>query len=951
MRKVKDRMKVKLRKLASLALTAAMLCSGLTAAAEETVNLALGVVPTQSMVSSATGSLSAVTDGIKGSGDANTAWTVRGDYHNTTSTPPALIFDLGAECSISKVAVTGSTNYTSAQPYYALPKNYDVAYSADGSGWTTAAEVRNNTSYESISEFPAVAARYWRIDVLLETTSADERARICEVEIFGTKETSGGEDAEKPSVSMTEQTAELNEGETILLSAQASCESSEVTAVEFYDGTKKLANAALTDGLWSAPASDLSAGEHFITARAVTAAGGSAESDSMRTRVHSGSYSNIALGKIVNADHGITSDSWPDALVDGIKNQGSGQYKWIASAAYAKGAYAEIDLASGIDNTFLIKSITVYSAYADVSTTDLLTDFTLSYYDGNDWIDAAEVTGAGSVYTYGFDTAVPAVKVRLTSNMTKTFRVRELEVEGILYKTPAVTVVLPENNACTVYEDAVQIKLSAEDMGAGLAGAEVLLNGRTIEAQTVKDGGEYIVTVTGLEAGDSRIIVRIYDQNGRYGETEVITVTYRRSEDFIEQLHACKTAAEVGALVQQNKELLNLSGEDYTDLDAYGKIYEKILDNKENITTAAEFIKIFETEAAIIKLNSASASECIDIIRTSLTEVSLDEFDSLSEDIQAAVCEQIAAADITDMAQLEKLLSVQAALQTIKFTAWTNLEAVIGKYSSRLNLTDYSTYQDFVPQRTEAANRYIASKKNTDGMNSAEGFNEIFSDAVAAGRNYKITTGGSGGGGGGGGSSSGIRISGQTTAGSQIAENLNPYNDVDKSNSSWAAIMYLTQKGVMLGDGDGTFAPERLLKREEFARILIDGFFGADENAVTTFTDVQESDWFYAYVATGQQMGLIAGFEQDRFGSGEYVTREQMAALCYRAAAAAGKGFADDGESAVPSDEEMISSWAYYPITILRRNGIFGGEELRPLDAATRAEAAQLLYEIMLMEE
>lgn len=934
-------MKGKIRRLAAAAVSAALLCSGMPAFAEEVTNVASGITPTQSFSSTSTGNLATLTDGIKGDGTNSTSWFIRADYHASQS--PALIFDLGVETKVSSFVVTGSTKYakdTSATGDYALAVNYDISYSNNGSDWKTAAEVRGNTNYENVTEIPDITARYWKIFVIFETSSTNERVRVCEIEIYGIP----GEKvevAEVPVVGMTEETAQLEEGESVIVSAEASCESSEVTSVEFYDGTTKLADGVLSGGVWTAELSGLDAGEHLITAKAATEAGGVGESDSMRVRVHSDSYANIALGKKATAYHGSTADSYPEALVDGITDNGNGIYKWTANAMNANGAWAEIDLDSGFDNEFLIKSITIRSAYSDTSSTDILTDFTLFYYDGSEWIEAETVTGAGNVHTFSFDVAVPATKVKLLSNMTKAFRVRELEVQGKLYRIPEVTVVSPEN----VYKDTVEIKVSAVDMGAGIADTEVLLNGQAVDAEIVKNGSEYTVTVTGLSAGENSIVVRAYDQNGRYGESEKVTVNYYSSDDFITQLAECTTAAELGALVQESRELLNLGEGDYTDLDTYGDIYAKILADKDSIKTAEDFIKMFKAEYAIIELNSAAAKDIIDIIRASLTSVSLDEYDELSDEVQEDVSVQLAAAEITDAQQLQELLGVQIALQSIKNTAWTNIETVLEKYNDRLDLDDYTTYTGLSSAKRNVADKYIASKRNSDGMNSLDGFDSIFSQAVKEGRNYTASSSGGGGG------SSTVTITGQTTQSSPIAEELNPYDDVDKSNSSWAAILYLTEKGVMQGDGDRTFAPERALKREEFARILVDGFFEVDQSAQTTFVDVKESDWFYSYVATGQQMELIAGMEQYWFGSGEYVTREQMAVLCYRAALKAGKSFAAEGEGAVPSDEELISSWAYYPIKLLRQNGVFSGETLRPTDAATRAEAAQLLYEIMLMEE
>ena len=80
------------------------------------------------------------------------------------------------------------------------------------------------------------------------------------------------------------------------------------------------------------------------------------------------------------------------------------------------------------------------------------------------------------------------------------------------------------------------------------------------------------------------------------------------------------------------------------------------------------------------------------------------------------------------------------------------------------------------------------------------------------------------------------------------------------------------------------------------------------------------------------------------------MTREELATLVYRAAVASGITLETENSSSVAADEDDISTWAYYAIHTLRKNGMLTEENVRPGEPATRAEAVQLLYQIVLME-
>ena len=649
--------------------SASVICVNLPVFAEQEVtNIAFGITPTQSFSSSTTGTLSTVTDGIKGEGSGGTSWFIRADYHYSQN--PALIFDLGASATVSSFVVIGSTRYTNpgSDNSYALAKNYDILYSDNGNDWTTAATVSDNVNYENTTEIPEITARYWKIFVKFQSKTSGERAKICEIEIYGTK-TELPPPTEPPTVGMTGERVEIDEGETVRVSAIAFSEISTIKTVAFYEGTTKLADGVLENGEWVATLAGLTPGEHMISAKAVDEEGGEAFSDSMRVRVHGDEYSNIALGKIVNADHGNTSDSYPQALVDGITDQGSGVYKWIANAANANGAYAEIDLASGFDNEFIIDKITVMSAYADVSTTDILKDFTLSYYAQDKWITAAQVTGAGSVYSYSFENPVVTTKVKLTSNMSDAFRVREVEVEGKLYRKPVLVVVSPESNPANVFENKFQMKLSATNLDSAFSRAEVSLNGVFKEASVSIDNSIYTITVDGLSDGENVIFARLYDRYDRYSDSEAVTVLYISGEQFERDFKNCITIQDIGNLIQNNQELLQFTANNYTDLSIYGDIYAAMLANKNNISTITEFVDAFNVGLTLKDLNQASSDEFMNIVREKFDSVKLDEYDTLDAEIQKAVCTRMAAENITDVNQIQTMIAVSYTHLTLPTTS------------------------------------------------------------------------------------------------------------------------------------------------------------------------------------------------------------------------------------------------------------------------------------------
>jgi len=215
-----------------------------------------------------------------------------------------------------------------------------------------------------------------------------------------------------------------------------------------------------------------------------------------------------------------------------------------------------------------------------------------------------------------------------------------------------------------------------------------------------------------------------------------------------------------------------------------------------------------------------------------------------------------------------------------------------------------------------------------------------------------INSSGSTGGSGGGGGISGSPL--PSTDNSAVISNpvvtLPPSNFFDDLDSAeWAknAIESLANAGVISGKGNNKFCPEDFVKREEFVKMLVGSFNVTAEGSVP-FNDVDAGQWYYSYVVSAYNSGMVNGVSADMFGTGTNITRQDMAVLVYRY-------LSKDTE--LPSsgtveftDKVEISEYAREAVAALREAGIVSGMEdgsFRPQENCTRAQVAYIIYKAL----
>ncbi|MCH5212935.1 MAG: S-layer homology domain-containing protein, partial [Oscillospiraceae bacterium] len=175
-------------------------------------------------------------------------------------------------------------------------------------------------------------------------------------------------------------------------------------------------------------------------------------------------------------------------------------------------------------------------------------------------------------------------------------------------------------------------------------------------------------------------------------------------------------------------------------------------------------------------------------------------------------------------------------------------------------------------------------------------------------------------------------------------------NFQDLGSVSWAvpAINRLATMGIINGRSETVFDPNATVTRAEFAKMVCIAFgISTNTGNMQTFADVTLSDWFYPYVEAAAAAGVINGISDTEFAPNDLITREQMAAMMYRAITYKNVTI-QTGAIRDFSDAWNISEYAVNAVNTLSAAGVINGMEdgtFAPKATATRAQAACIIYQ------
>ena len=169
------------------------------------------------------------------------------------------------------------------------------------------------------------------------------------------------------------------------------------------------------------------------------------------------------------------------------------------------------------------------------------------------------------------------------------------------------------------------------------------------------------------------------------------------------------------------------------------------------------------------------------------------------------------------------------------------------------------------------------------------------------------------------------------------------FDDVAKSAWYYKAVEYVAENGIMSGVSAREFAPNAGFSRAMLAQTLYAMSGKPAVKAESTFADVAANAWYADAVNWAAEKGYVSGVGDGKFAPDASVTREQMALILYRYAGSPDASGMAQKEFA---DSSSVSAYAVDAIRWAVHEGLISGMEnntLAPQGTATRAQVAQIL--------
>ena len=183
--------------------------------------------------------------------------------------------------------------------------------------------------------------------------------------------------------------------------------------------------------------------------------------------------------------------------------------------------------------------------------------------------------------------------------------------------------------------------------------------------------------------------------------------------------------------------------------------------------------------------------------------------------------------------------------------------------------------------------------------------------------------------------------------------------DVPADNWANTAVQYVVDAQIMPTDNDGSFYPDVFTTRGEFVLYLwrMAGANIEESYEAPSFTDVPEySDYWYP-AEWASLYGVSNGMGDGTFAPDQSLTRQEAFTFLYRALTSMGIKFPpiDLNEMLITEfdDFDNISGWAQTPIQVLMSTDIMhgtidenGNPYAMPLRDVTNAATATLIYNV-----
>ena len=489
--------------------------------------------------------------------------------------------------------------------------------------------------------------------------------------------------------------------------------------------------------------------------------------------------------------------------------------------------------------------------------------------------------------------------------------------------------------------DYALILITARNSGETIYANQLTASNGTVTDEIIMgnmaESGYYDVAVT--DNLKNKYHTEFFFANGSYLENVFAEISAIKNRTDAQRL------ADLAALVEREHEALGYNRENYAQITDKQKLCEKVLE--EDYSSIDEFCsvlsriidKTFEEQLineAIDAFNGATAVQMTAALEKYSSEygIALDNvYYKYADDVNKNLAAQKAESVGDVYALFEKFMVIPYVNEADR----ASLLETIKKYDGYLGIYDIISRQD------DETAVMILKKLEATVYTSAE---QMLNDINAVIRDAK--NGGT------------VKIVTDTTDGTytvpkawldpsnrpQIIQDTNsdaamPFKDLSEVKWAWESIAYLKDKGVIEGNGNAEFLPDNNITRAEFVKMLVRAFDITSEGE-DTFDDVSSSDWFYEFVKTAKNSGMINGNENNEFMPSDFVTRQDAAVMIFRCL-----NMNEASDISVFDDDSEIAEYAKAAVYVMKEKDIISGTDnnlFEPHTFATRAQCAKMIY-------
>lgn len=181
-----------------------------------------------------------------------------------------------------------------------------------------------------------------------------------------------------------------------------------------------------------------------------------------------------------------------------------------------------------------------------------------------------------------------------------------------------------------------------------------------------------------------------------------------------------------------------------------------------------------------------------------------------------------------------------------------------------------------------------------------------------------------------------------------------PFTDVSEDQWYYNDVRYVYENGLFSGGGDGLFSPEGSMWRGMMATVLHRLAGEPEVSYAQLFSDIPDGQWYTNGTIWCAQAGVVNGTGDGLFAPDLDIDRQQIAVMLYRYALKIGCSAGERGNISAFSDADTVASWAQDAVGWAVGAGIINGTDdgkLLPWDTAWRVQVAAMVHRFQIWLE